>query len=398
MTGTIRLAVTVLLSIFWSLGTEPSLATQAVTPKQRTGTAGSQATQIPLLARIAKELKPGEWRPVPTYLPDGTEVGNMMNFLLVRRADGYNVDGMGWTDTLVYHKGSILIPLMRDDRERALAIMSPEGRWSRLENVGLQPNPKMPERRPYNRWDSDETYAYFLPRFSSERTGELTRTPLDNPGEFELWGPGIGDTQTNNAPSMCYSDEWRRFFVFTAGKDSLGGGKVYSRHRDDVSAKAWHLHGRAGGSGTGARCIWNPVRRELLVGGGQIFGNNAQTGHLFAVITEPMGETKRLDPWLTPDGKPLIYTAASRRIIYHPVSGEYLLFSFKDKTIYIGDGRSPWRIYETFPDQGVGPFGHYGYYAPVDVIPGTDVLVFVSQHRGVILHRVKTAQPSRAPR
>lgn len=379
MKRTIRRGLTVMLISLLASATQPCLAEQL---KER-----------PLLEQIAAELKPGEWRSVPTYLPDGSQVGNMMNFLLVRSAVGYHVDGMGWTDTLVYHKGSILIPLMRDERERALAVMDPNGHWSRFENVGLQPNPRMHERRPYNRWDSDGRYAYFLPRFSSERTGELTRTPLDDPGKFELWGPGIGDTQTNNAPSMCYSDEWQRFFVFTAGKDSLGGGKVYSRHRDDISPKAWHLHGRAGGSGTGARCLWNPVRHELLVGGGQIFGKSPQTGHLFAVITEPMGETKRLPPWLTPDGKPLIYTAGTRRLTYHPITGEYQLFSFNDKTFYIGDGRGPWRIYETFPDPGVGPFGPYGNYAPVDVIPGTDVLVFVSQHRGVILHRVKSPQP-----
>lgn len=392
MSRTTHLTLTALLGFSLGFAAPSTPATQAAEAPQNVAMARSQIAQRPLLERIAAELKPGEWRHVPTYLPDGSKVGNMINFLLVRRADGYNVDGMGWTDTLVYHKGAILLPLMRDDRERALAMMAPEGHWSRLENVGLQPNPKMPERRPYNRWDSDEKYAYFLPRFSSERTGELTRTPLDSPGKFELWGPGIGDTQTNNAPSMCYSDEWQRFFVFTSGNDRAGGGKVYSRHRDDLSAKAWHLHGRAGGSGTGARCLWNPVRRELLVGGGQVFGKNPQTGNLFAVISEPLGETQRLQPWLTPDKQPLIYTAGSRRLTYHPVSGDYLLFSFRDKTIFVGDGRSPWQVYEEFPDSGVGPFGQYGYYAPVDVIPGTDVLVFVSQHRGVILHRVKDLQ------
>lgn len=351
-------------------------------------TNASSKAKLPLLERIATELSPGEWRPVPTTLPDGTEVGNMMKFLLVRHASGYNVDGMGWTDTIVYHRGSILIPLMRDDRERALAIMSPDGRWSRRENVALQPNPKIPERRPYNRWDSDGKYAYFLPRLG-ERIGMLSRTRLDNPGDFELWGPGIGDTQTDNAPSMCFSDEWERFFVFTAGADKHGGGKVYSRHRDDVGPNAWHYHGRAGGSGTGARCIWNPVRKEILVGGGQVFGKNPQTGNFFAVITEPLGATKRLDPWFKPDGEPLIYKASDRRITYHPTSGDYIILYYPDKTFYIGDGREPWRIYARFPDESFGPFGKYGYYTAVEVIPGTDVLVFVSQHRGVILHRVR---------
>lgn len=392
MTRITRLTLTALLGLSLGFAVPSPFALLAAAEPIDPAMPSSPIERPPLLERIATELKPGEWRHVPTYLPDGSKVGNMINFLLVRRADGYNVVGMGWTDTLVYHRGAILLPLMRDDRERALAIMDPEGHWSRLENVGLQPNPKMGERRPYNRWDSDENYAYFLPRFSSERTGELTRTPLDAPGKFELWGPSIGDTQTNLAPSMCYSDEWQRFFVFTAGNDRGGGGKVYSRHRDDLSTKAWHFHGRAGGSGTAARCIWNPVRRELLVGGGQVFGKNPQTGNLFAVISEPLGETKRLEPWLSPDAKPLIYTAASRRLTYDPISGDYLFFSFKDKTLFIGDGRTPWRVYETFPDEGVGPFGPYGYYAPVDVIPGTDVLVFVSQHRGVILHRVKDLQ------
>lgn len=387
MNGMFRTAAAVLLTVTAALASILTIPVARAEENRKTVRPGSP----PLLERIAAELKPGEWRPVPTLLPDGTQVGNMINFLRVRRADGYNVDGMGWTDTLVYHKGSILIPLMRDDRERALAIMSPDGKWTRLENVALQPNPKMAERRPYNRWDSDGSYAYFLPRFSSERTGELTRTPLDKPGEFELWGPGIGDSQTNNAPSMCYADDWKRFFVFTAGNDRQGGGKVYSRDRDDLGPTAWHYHGRAGGSGTGARCIWNPVRKELLVGGGQVFGKNAETGNLFAVVAEPLGDTQLLPPWLKPDGTPLTYNASNRRITYHPISGEYLFFAFADKAFYIGDGRAPWRVYDEFQDAGVGPFGPYGYYAPVDVLPGTDVLVFVSQHRGVILHRVKTA-------
>lgn len=395
MIRALRLSAAAVFSILLSFSFQSSAETRGITSSQSITTRGPQTAQSPLLEQVAAELAPGEWRSVPTTLPDGTRAGNMINFLLVRRSDGYNVDGMGWTDTLVYHKGSILIPLMRDDRERALAIMDPDGQWSRLENVGLQPNPAMQERRPYNRWDSDETYAYFLPRFSSERTGELTRTPLDHPGKFELWGPGIGDTQTNNAPSMCYSDEWKRFFVFTAGSDRQGGGKVYSRHRDDVSPNAWHFHGHAGGSGTGARCIWNPIRRELLVGGGQVFGKNPQTGNRFAVITEPIGKTKLLDPWRAPNGTPLVYTAASRRLTYHPLTGDYLFFSFKEKTIFIGDGRSKWRVYEFFPDKNVGPFGVYGYYAPVDIIPGTDVLVFVSQHKGVILHRVRRLQTSK---
>lgn len=364
----------------WPAGAE------SATPRRASD--ASQATQPPLLERVAATLAPGEWRAVPTTLPDGSVAGNMINFLLVRRADGYNVDGMGWTDTLVYHRGTLLIPLMRDDRERALVVMSADGKWSRFENVGLQPNRRIPERRPYNRWDSDGTYAYFLPRLGAQ-TGALTRTPLDNPGEFELWGPGIGDTQTNNAPSMCYADAWERFFVFTAGNDRQGGGKVYSRHRDDLSPKSWHYHGRAGGSGTGARCLWNPVRKELLVGGGQVFGKNAKTGNRFAVISEPLGATQLLDPWFKPDGSPLEYAAGSRRLIYHPVSGDYLLFDFRDKTFYIGNGRDPWQIYERFSDPNVGPFGAYGHYTAVDVLPGTDVLVFVSQHRGVFLHRVR---------
>lgn len=388
---TIRAAATLLcLGLLTLLPMSATAGTEAA-PRARAPVRPPESAPAarPLLERIAAELAPGEWRAVPTRLPDGTVAGNMIEFLRVRHPTGYNVDGMGWTDTLVYHKGSILIPLMRDDRERALAIMSPEGQWSRIENAGLQPNPKMPERRPYNRWDSDETYAYFLPRFSSERTGELTRTRLDSPGEFELWGPGIGDTQTNNAPSMCYSDLWKRFFVFTSGADRHGGGKVYSRQRDDVGPRAWLLHGRAGGSGTGARCLWNPVRKELLVGGGQVFGKNPQTGHLFAVITEPLGEPQRLDPWLKPDGTPLNYKANDRRLTYHPISGEYMFLNFPDRTFYIGDGRGPWRVYERFSEQEFGPFGPYGYYVPLDVLPGTDVLLFVSQHRGVILHRVR---------
>jgi len=288
----------------------------------------------------------------------------------------------------VYHEGELMLMLMRSDHiERAFIHMQANGEWSRID---------MPEgfdkggRRPFNRLTQDEDYLYFAPKDASEEMGYFIRTPLDNPGVFERYGVPIGDGQMDSVGNfaMTYVPDWGRFYAYTPG------GKVWSWTHGEPS---WNFHGRTPldqdglrASGYAGVLLWNSVRQELIIAGGQPFGSPPGVGYKAARLTEPLGDIEGLPDMLLPNGDPLIYTSAQNKLIVDPRNGSYVQIH-KDKVIYQNDTiEGTWSFYDTVGEEADWPFGSYELYAPYAFVPGTDVIVFVSHLRGVVLHRLKS--------
>lgn len=193
------------------------------------------------------------------------------------------------------------------------------------------------------------------------------------------------DTVGNFA--MTYVPDWNRFYAYTPG------GKVYSWTHGETE---WHFHGRTPLDADGVRSLgyagvllWNQLRQELIIAGSQYFGDNPQNGHKVSRLTDPLGEIEGLPDMLKPDGSPLTYTAAQNKLIIDPRDGSYLQIA-GDKVIYQNDTPGgTWSVYETIGKEDGFPLGNYELYAPYAFIPGTDVIVFVSHLRGVVLHRLK---------
>ncbi len=339
------------------------------------------------IEKNAAEMSPGEWRALPSTVdgrPFDSSVFDVYPGPNNTPSQGA-IEGLGWTDMLVYYKGTITVPLMRE-RLDAMARMDLEGAWHRTEDVIFNPErPRAGNRRPFNRWcDGHDGFIYHLPTYETERrtqTGKLARTPIDNPGTFTLVGESMNDNQMNQSGdvALSYAPPWERFLANTTG------GKIYTRAR---SGGPWRLHGRTGSSGVAGVIIYNPLRDEVMAGGG--ITTNDTTGEHFAYLSGPDADAVRLPPFVDEAGNTLVYTAASRRLTVNPATGEYLLYSHEDWTIFRGDGRGPWKVYEKFDKRG-GPLGTYGYYCPVEPLYKYKTLLWLSNDRGLVLHKVKEA-------
>lgn len=350
-----------------------------------------QQAQVPpqaqsLIAEQAATMAPGEWRNIAdlTDWPGKEEGVNFKSFQYVRgiedpTAPG-SADGMGWTQNLVYHNGKLALLLMRSQNQRALMVMEPDGNWWR---VNQPPGFDNGGRRPFNRLTQDDEYLYFAPNDCKECMGYFIRTPLDNPGVFERYGIAIGDDQMDSVGNFAVTwvPEWGRFYAYTPG------GKLWTWTHGEpawtlLDRLRWDLSGYAG------VLMWNSVKKELVVAGGQVFGDAENLGNRVARITEPIGKMELLPPMFKPDGEPMYYTAAQNKLIIDPRDGSYLQIA-ADKQIYRNDEvGGTYEAYGSVDKDAGWPFGAYELYAPYARVPGTDVFVFVSHIKGVVLHRL----------
>ena len=369
-----------------------------------------------LVTNVAATMQPGEWRNIAdlTTWP-GKEGGRSFKSFqsvgpMSAPPNTYSVDGIGWTQRLVYHNGSLLILAMRDGAPTALLGMNPDGTWWRKDTMKVVDGEAVPGemtgwmgggwagtsggRRPFNRLTQDDEYLYFsrtVGTGSKEEHGRTYRTPLDNPGAFEDSGHhGFGqsniDTVGNHA--ILWVAEWNRFYAFTPG------GWIWSRSPEDAS---WHRHGRTPHDGTcratgyAGEIAYNATRDELIIIGGQTFGSSPNCGMKWVRMMEPFGEIEELPDLPMIDGHQLRYTSAVGKLFVHPHAGSYLLQVGMEKIYHADNVFSEWTLYEDLYNVQLGdnqPFGRWEAYAPLALIPGTDVYVFVSHIRGLVLHRV----------
>lgn len=343
-----------------------------------------------LIEREAATLQPGEWRNLAHLTTwEGKDRGvSFKGFQTVRRMDGVKggADGMGWTQALVYHRGRLMLLLMRDAFERALLVMEPDGRFLRIDQPpGFD---QKSHRRPFNKLTQDDRYLYFSPNIGRDKLGQMIRTPLDDPGVFEPFGIPIGDSQILGQFAATYVPEWKRFYAYTPG------GKIWSWAPGEA---AWRQHARLPADENGYRLsgyagllLWNPVRRELVIAGGQTFGNSPQTSHKVYRITSPDGAPEMLPDRRFPDGSLMPWGSGSSRMLADPRDGSYLLLT--PEFIYRhGCAGGRFELYEDLRE--TRPFGNYEAYTPLAVIPGTDVVVFLSHIKGLVLHRLRPVAP-----
>ncbi|WP_339379906.1 hypothetical protein [Azoarcus taiwanensis] len=349
-------------------------------------------------------MAPGEWRNLAhlTTWPGKDEGVSFKSFQYVVPIDGESggADGMGWTQQLVEHDGKLMMILSRSQFERALMVMEADGRFWRINQPeGFDSNAGHPGgRRPFNRLTKDDDYLYFAPS-DSPRTemGWFIRTPLDNPGVFERVGPSFGDTQVDGVGSFAitYVQEWGRFYAYTPG------GKIWSRAPED---NEWHLHERLPRNDDGRRLsgyagllLWNSVKRELAIVGGQNFGSRLRTSYMQYRMTEPFGAPELMADRVGPDGERMLWGSGSSKLIVDPRDGSYLFL--KSNVLYRApDLASPYTVYEDLT--GSLPFGRYEPYCPFALVPGTDVIAFISHTQGLVLHRLKplvAEAPARKP-
>lgn len=338
-----------------------------------------------LLLEQASTMQPGEWRNLAhlTTWPGKDEGRTFKSFQTVNFG-GSSADGMGWTQPLVYHNGELMCILGRDSSLAVLMQMDARGVFQRHEDVwGGRPV----GRRPFNRLAQDDTHLYFPPRDSKTVMGYFMRAPLDSPSAFERYGVSIGDDQMDSVGNFAatYVPEWGRFYAYTPG------GKIWSWTHGETE---WHRHGvmprnAAGGvlSGYAGLLLWNPIKKELVIAGGQVFGANANTHHMVYRLTEPMGVPELLEDRRYPDGSLMPYRTSIEKLIVDPRDGSYLMLS--DNVMYRSEtAGGTYALHEDLT--GFRPFGPWEAYCPYAVIPGTDVIAFTSHISGLVLHRLRS--------
>jgi hypothetical protein len=337
-----------------------------------------------LLMEQASTMQPGEWRNIAhlTTWPGKESGGSFKNFQHVFTPEGaYIADGMGWTQCLVHHEGALMCVIGRDSSHAVLLHMDKYGVFRRHESVWKS----TVGRRPFNRLTQDDTHLYFAPNDAREVMGYFRRTSLADPGVFERIGPSFGDSQMDTVGNFAvtYVPEWGRFYAYTPG------GKVWSRAPSDA---AWHLNGRfpidTDGrlSGYAGLLLWNPIKKELAIVGGQVFGTTTDTSHHVYRLTAPMGVPERLANRVGPNGSPMYWSSSQSRMFVNPNNGDYLLMN--ENLIYTNDSAGgQFALYEDV--RTTKPFGNWETYAPGTLIPGTDVFAFISHIRGLVLHRVR---------
>ncbi len=339
-------------------------------------------------------MSPGEWKNIQhlTSWPGKDEGISFKSFQYVSPIGGGSggADGMGWTQQLVEYDGKLMMILSRSQYQRALMVMEADGSFWRVNQPhGFDSNAAHPGgRRPFNRLTQDEDYLYFAPS-DSPRTemGWLIRTPLNNPGAFERVGPSFGDTQVDGVGSFAvtFVPEWGRFYAYTPG------GKIWSRTPDDGE---WHLHERLPPNDEGHRLsgyagllLWNSIKQELAIVGGQNFGSGPKTSYMQYRLTEPLGAPELMADRIRPDGERMLWGSGSSKLIVDPRDGGYIYLHGRGPLYRAPDLSSPYSLYEDI--SGFLPFGQYEPYSPFALIPGTDVIAFISHIRGVVLHRLK---------
>ncbi len=335
-----------------------------------------------LLRDAAAELEPGEWRHIETELPSGS--GTFKEFQTVKAeppATG-GADGMGWTERLVEYRGTLMLPLMRDAFVKALLIMDSEGNWQRFDKPPGWSETKS-ERRPFNRWFRDDTYAYFAPADDKTSMGYTLRTPLETPGSFERFGVSIGDSQMDTVGNFSMTLAKGRFWAYTPGGRLRSWAEGEAAWTDNYE----HIPRDDRNTGYAGTVIYNPVRDEVMSIGGQYFGDSPDVSDRGLRVASGEGAPSELFLATFEDGTPVkAITAASSRFLYHPITGEYLML-YRDGKMYRSQNGEVWTLYEDLTE--MKPWGNYEQYCPWTILEDTDVIVMVSHIRGVWLHRVK---------
>lgn len=343
-----------------------------------------------LIEDQAQTMQPGEWRNLRhlTTWPDKDTGRSFKSFQVVYRPDGTAItDGMGWTQDIAYHNGKLIMLLMRSNYPD-LMVMEPDGRfWKTMQVPGVFGG----GRRPFNRLAWDDTYLYYFPgNISASLIGMAVRTPLANPGVFEEILPGFGYSRqsTNGSCAFTYVPEWGRFYSFAQE------GTIRSIA---LGESQWTLHGYAPkdeygvqASGYAGAIVHNPIKNELVAFGGQYFGTNPPCDHKAVVMRDPFGQIEALPDLKDDKGNLLHFRANMGKLFIDPRDGAYLMQSVGPEMIIYrnNDWSKPWTLYEDMLAAG-RPLSNWETYAPLHLVPGTDVYVFLSNINGLLLHRLK---------
>jgi len=370
------------------------------------------------LARILEKMKPGEWRHIPTVLPEGhATLYDTLSTEFCPRGSGKRTHGNGWLDSFVYDpvSRSFFILLMRDSSEKRLAWLDADLVWHYVTNPPGIDSCAF-NRRAFNRLTLVDGSLYWLPaRWGANRVqvGKFVRAPVadfvaNGSGKFEPYGVGVGITSMGQAGD--YAVEWfpeaAAWILHLPGNETRDtraakwsapsghtaqgtaeekpfGGRLFLYRPDD---KKWTYLDRTYSQGYRSRILYNPIKRELLIAPGGYGPANE-----FTRITAA-GEIIKLDGARLDSGEKVNYHTGRDDLTYDPVSGDYLLWSYGSKRIWRSGDGVRWETYEDFA--GIkfnGPQGLFGAssFIQVNPIPGTDGLIWFDPHRGVILHRMR---------
>lgn len=372
--------------------TEPAEPVDPIEPEEPAEPEAPPVVSGTLLVDEAATMQPGEWRSLvdKTTWPGKDEGVSFKGFQYLKGV----ADGMGWTQRIMYYEGQLMMLLCRDYADQALMLMDAAGNFRRHDNPpgfgadGI----KNGGRRPFNRLTQDGEYLIFAPRGAKDKMGHIIRTPLNNPGVFEKVGPDIGGDHmdTTGNFSFLWVGEWGRFYAYTPG------ARIWSRAPDDT---AWTEHARLPKdseghrlTGYGGMLVWNHIKQEILIQGGQTFGDTYESSDMVYRLTSPLGDPELLANRKYPDGSKMIWSSGSSRCLVHPVDGSYLIFprfTGADRIFYRSvTGGGTMELFEDF--SGLFYWGRYEPYAPITLIPGTEVFAYVSHIEGLGLWRPKS--------
>ena len=374
--------------------TDPAPATPGTQPRSWKPAPVAPGPTDSLLLREAATMQPGEWRNIAhlTTWPGKDDGRTFFAFQRVSgtASDGSGVaDGIGWTQRLVYHKGGLLILAMRDASPVGLIGMHPDGTFWRVDAPEGFEGPG--GRRPFNRLTQDTTHVYFsITRgVTKEDHGRTLRTPLDNPGVFEDSGHhGFGQSNIDSVGNhaILWVEEWGRFYGYTPG------GRIWTRTPEDdgwTDLGRTPYDGTCRASGYAGEIAYNPIEDEVIFIGGQHFGSPRGCGTKWVRLQEPLGEIEALPDLPEINGEQLRYTSAQGKIFVDPRDGAYLLQVGRERIYRASNALADWTLYIDLYEDAGKPFHFYDSYAPLALIPGTDVYVFLSHIRGVVLHRLR---------
>ncbi|TDY03802.1 hypothetical protein EDC23_0172 [Thiohalophilus thiocyanatoxydans] len=364
---------------------------------------------------IAADMQPGEFKAVETTLPPGVEDMSRMNHTNWHPDDDSNgTFGVGWTDRTLFdpRTGRLFNVLMRGNYTESITWLEPDLRWT---GIMTPADSGIGGRRPYNRlMDGGDGYMYFAPQAPNDRIGRLTRARYSDPSDWEevamplpmdRSGHAVGDFSTIWHPDI------KKFVLYIYGR---GQGKLTDAGIADYEqGHVWVWgHGDAGwqhprnhpdyrgspgrtqSSGYGGTTLYNPVHREVLIYGGSAnWSDPHPLGPQSTATIDRNGQFKRHGP----SGQ--VYTTGSRRLTYHPITGDYILtVRGDDKTdlkMYIGDpprGKAWKLLYDWEGVSGADrPLHPYENWHRVTPLPGTDVLIWSDLRRGVVLQRLPKA-------
>lgn len=370
------------------------------------------------LAALIRQMKAGEWKTVPTTLPEG--YAKLADVFFVRFCpldSGQGTYGNGWMDAFVYDPATqaFFAMLMRDKSEKRLIWLDAELRWHVARNPEGVGDCSY-NRRAFNRLSIVDGQLYWPPAFwgaERKRVGEFRRASTREfvergDARFEPYGVGIGITSLGQAGD--HAAEWfpelGGWIMHVAGSDTRnpddphwparGGhteqgaaegkifmGRLFLHHPGDTG---WTYLDRTYGQGFRGRLVYNPIRHEMLVAPGG-YGPDDEFARIGAD-----GKVEKLDRARLASGEALHYHTSNNNLTYDPVSGDYLWWSYNHQRIWRSKDGRVWTEYENFAGlrfNGEGGMFGASSFIQVAPVPGTDGLAWFDPNRGLILHRMR---------